>query len=63
MPLLAKLAVILSNIPSSSAYIERFYRICGNVCKQRAGNMSSDTIINRSVLKANIDILNEIAEK
>ncbi|CAF0984018.1 unnamed protein product [Brachionus calyciflorus] len=31
MPILKKLAVILLNIPSSSAYIERFYSICGLV--------------------------------
>ena len=63
MPYLASLAVILINIPASSAYIERFYSICGNVCKQRAGNMSPETIISRSMLKANIGILNELTDK
>lgn len=60
MPILKKLAVILLNIPSSSAYIERFYSICGLVCKTNCGNMSSSTIIQRSTLKANIDILDNL---
>ena len=50
------------NIPSSSAYIERFYSICGNVCKQRAGNMKAQTIASRSFLKANIKILDKLSE-
>lgn len=61
--MLTYVATILYNIPSSSAYIERFYSICGNVCKQRSGNMSSQTIINRSILKANIEILEKLTEK
>ncbi|RNA20169.1 hypothetical protein BpHYR1_043187 [Brachionus plicatilis] len=36
MPYLAKLAIVLLNIPSSSAYIERFYSICGLVSKRNA---------------------------
>ncbi|RNA27693.1 zinc finger BED domain-containing 4-like [Brachionus plicatilis] len=36
MPYLAKLAIVLWNIPSSSAYIERFYSICGLVSKRNA---------------------------
>ena len=59
-PQISRLAAILFNIPSSSAYIERFYSIAGNVCKQRCGNMSSETIIYRSVLKANIGNLDKL---
>ena len=59
-PTLYRLALILYNIPASSAYIERFYSICGNVCTNRSGNMTPETIINRSMLKANIAILNEL---
>jgi hypothetical protein len=44
-PTLYKLALILYNVPSSSAFIERFYSICGNVCKTKCGNFSSEKII------------------
>ena len=60
LPLLSRLFLITYNIPASSAYVERFYSICGNICKQRSGNMSSDTIITRSMLKANMEILNKL---
>ncbi len=56
-PLLFDLALILYNIPASSAFIERFYSLSGNVCKNRNGNMDPETIIARSMLKANIEIL------
>lgn len=59
-PLLFRLALILYNIPASSAFIERFYSLCGNVCKNRSGNMSAETIIARTLLKANIGILDEL---
>lgn len=61
-PLLSKLAAILLNIPSSSACIERYYSICGNVVKQRCGNMSAETIIARSMLKSNIKLLDELSQ-
>ena len=57
------LALVLWNIPSSSAYIERFYSICGNVCKTRAGNMTPTTICQRSFLKANSKVLNKLCLK
>ncbi|CAF1029887.1 unnamed protein product, partial [Brachionus calyciflorus] len=60
VPFLGKLAIILLNIPSSSAYIERFYSICGAICKQNCGDMRKNTIIMRSVLKANIDLIENI---
>jgi hypothetical protein len=56
---LYKLALILYNVPSSSAFIERFYSICGNVFKTKCGNFSSVTIIQRSILKANTHLLEE----
>jgi hypothetical protein len=61
-PYLTRLALIFHCLPASSAYIERFYSICGNVCRTRAGNMNSQTIINRSVLKANLEILMDLSE-
>jgi hypothetical protein len=60
LPTLTKLSLILYNIPASSAYIERFYSICGNICKSRAGNMSAQTIITKPMLKANIKILHQL---
>ena len=59
-PTLYRLALILYNIPASSAYIERFYRVVGDVCKSKSGNMKAETIIQRSILKANMAILNEL---
>ena len=50
-----KRAIILLNI-QSSAFIERFFSICGVVCTRRATNMKADLIIKRSMLKSNIDI-------
>ena len=61
LPLLSRLFLILYNIPASSAYVERFYSICGNICKNKSGNMSADTIITRSMLKANMAILNKLS--
>jgi hypothetical protein len=60
LPLLFELASILLNIPSSSAYVERFFSICGVVNRKRAGNMSDETLINRAFLKTNLKILNDI---
>jgi hypothetical protein len=62
-PNLYKLSLILLNIPSSSAYIERFFSICGFVCDTRRGNMSTSLTIKRCLLSANIDILNELAHE
>ncbi|RNA06282.1 hypothetical protein BpHYR1_028156 [Brachionus plicatilis] len=59
-PLIKELAMILYNIPSSSGFIERFYSVCGNVCKTKCFNFSDTIIIQHSVLKANIDLLNEL---
>ena len=55
-PSLREIAIILLNIQSSSAFIERFFSICGVVCTRRATNMKADLIIKRSMLKSNIDI-------
>ena len=59
-PHMSKLALLLSTIQSSSAFIERFFSVCGVVCKPRASNMKDDLIISRSILKANIKILDSI---
>jgi hypothetical protein len=56
------LALILLNILSSAAYIERFYSLSGNICKTKSGNMGKNLIITRSLLKANIGILNDLSK-
>jgi hypothetical protein len=48
-------------VPAAAAFIERFYSVCGNVCKTKSVNFSSETIIQRSMLKANIHLLDEIS--
>jgi hypothetical protein len=60
LPQVYKLAIILCNIQSSSAFIERFFSICGVVCKKRAANMNNKLIIMRSVMKTNIHILENL---
>ena len=56
-PNLTKAALILYNIPASSAFIERFFSICGITCRKNAGNMGAKMIISRSMLKANLNLL------
>ena len=60
---LKEIAIILLNIQSSSAFIERFFSICGVVCTRRATNIKADLIIKRSMLKSNIDILDHLNNK
>jgi hypothetical protein len=60
LPKLRQLFIILNNVSASSAFIERFFSYCGLVCNQRSMNMKNDLIINRSFLKVNIEILNEL---
>jgi hypothetical protein len=62
LPHLKDLAEILLNIPSSAAFIERYYSLCGNVCKTKCGNMGKDQIIKRSLLKANIAIVKQLSK-
>ena len=51
----------LLNIPASSAFIERYFSICGIVCNKRNQNMRGDLTIIRSLLKANTLILEEMS--
>ena len=41
-PCVKQLAIVINNIPSSSAYIERYFSICGFVCSPRRANMKDD---------------------
>jgi len=59
-PMLNQLYTILSNIPASSAYVERFFSICGIVKKQRASTMTDGLFVARCLLKTNIRILDEL---
>ena len=64
LPHLKDLAEILLNIPSSAAFIERYYSLCGNICKTKSGNMcmGKKQIMKRSLLKANIAIIKKLSE-
>ena len=56
-PILSSVALILNNIPSNSAFVERFFSLCGIICHDKAGNMGDELIIKRSMIAANIKIL------
>ena len=62
MPYLFKMSKILLTIPSSSAYIERFFSVSGFVCDRRRMNMKDDLIVSRSLLKTNFHISEEMNE-
>jgi hypothetical protein len=49
--------MILFNITSNSAFVERFLTLSGIVSNERRGNMSSDLLIIRSMLSSNIKLL------
>ena len=59
-PHLTQLAIVLTNIPCSSALVERFFSIYGIVCKKQSLAMNDDLIITRCLLKPNIQLLNEL---
>jgi hypothetical protein len=56
-PYLGKLAREMLNIPASTAFIERYFSLCGVICNQRASNMHTDLITMRCMLKSNLSIL------
>ena len=60
LPNLFDLQVILLNISASTAFIERFFSISGIVCDIKRATMEEDLIIMRSMMKANISILNSM---
>jgi hypothetical protein len=61
LPYLFFLTKKLLNIQASSAFVERFFSICGIICSVKNTNMKDDTIIMRSILKANMDTLDALA--
>ena len=60
LPQLKSLALKLSNIPSSSSYIEPFFSLCGSICTQRRANMKDDQIISRAIVKTNINLIHKL---
>jgi hypothetical protein len=60
LPNLFNLASLLLGIPPSSAFIERYFSISGIVCNRRL-SMNDDLVIERSLLKANVKILEELS--
>ena len=62
-PNLRKLALILLNIPASSASIERYFSITGLICNKRAAKMNSTLLIWRGLLRANIKLLLDLNKK
>lgn len=60
MPKIFQLFIVLFNICPSSAFIERFFSICGIINNQRSYNMKKDLFIIKSLLKANSELLGEL---
>jgi hypothetical protein len=60
MPDIRRLAMMLNNIPASSAYIERHFSICGAICNQRRSNMTPEQ---RALIKANMGLLEQMNAK
>jgi hypothetical protein len=61
IPNLFNLSLIILNILPSSSVIERFFSICGVICENRRLAMKDDLLIERSLLKTNIKILEELS--
>ena len=61
-PHLSKVFLILSGINSSSAFIERFFSICGIIGNKKNCNMSQDLFFMRAMLAGNIELLNKCSE-
>ena len=62
MPKLFELSIILLNISSTSAFIERFFSISGIVSENRRASMTEELIEMRSMLKANMSILSALTK-
>ena len=52
-----ELKLIILNIPASSSFIERFFKISGVVSDIRQASQGDDLIIIRSMTKANMHIM------
>ena len=58
--LLLKVAAILLNISSSSAFVERSFSLCGIISTTRNANMKDELLIMRAMLKVNMSILSQM---
>jgi hypothetical protein len=56
-PNISHVALIIKNIASNSSFLERFFSLSGGVCDEQAGNIDDELIINRSLLKTNLKLL------
>lgn len=61
LPYLYDLALRLLSIPASSASVERLFSVAGQINNIRAQNMSSDLLIKRTFLKANMKLWDNYA--
>ena len=52
--------IALYSIPASSAFMERFFSIAGVINNKRRCNMNPETLIMRSIMKANMKYFDEI---
>ncbi len=57
LPNLFNLALRLLSIPASSAQIERYFSITGQINTKQANSMSAELLETRSILKANMHLL------
>ena len=62
MPKLHHLTTILSNIPATSASLERYFSITGLICDKRRMRMTAKCIIMRCMIKVNLHLMVEINE-
>ena len=59
-PNLCTLFAMLNSINASSAYIERFFSLCGIITTQRNQNSREDLFVSRAMLCANMKILEKL---
>ena len=57
MPNLFNLACKLLSIPATSAFIERFFSLTGQINKQQSNSVSVDLLRTRSMLKAHMKLI------
>jgi hypothetical protein len=59
-PNLKNLSLILFNTNASSAFLERYFSLCGFVSKKNSCNISVDLFIARCLLRSNIKLINHL---
>jgi hypothetical protein len=60
LPNLFSLTKKLLNVQASTAFVERFFSICRIICNVKNTNMSDKMIIMRSILKTNMETLDNL---